>query len=285
MAPRSLVLDGADFKGIGDERARIRPPSKRIVIMKPGDQRGFVHKKILGGISSLAGIAAGVGIPGAGFVGGAARFLGGGRGPATFVPPRGFTTGRTVPRTQTARVSVFSRAEQELGKLLKFGGPETPVTSQFTERSAAPGGGCIFPFKRDPASGRCKLFLGDKVGPDGNGGVTGPVGEAVMGRFGAGMVPGAMNISRAVCDRGMQLGIDGLCYNKGQITNSQRMWPRGRRPLLTGGDMRAIGIASRASKKLESTTKRLRSMGMMKALPSARRTHRHAQAATGVVSV
>jgi len=281
MARGSLVLDGADFKEIGNERARIRPPSKRIVIMKPGDQRGFVHKKILGGISSLAGVASSIGIPGAGFVSGVSRALAGrGRG-AQFAGARGFTTGRTVPRTQTARVSVFSRAEKELGRALKF--PEV----QPLGLSVGGGGGCILPFRRDPDSGQCKIFLGDRVGPDdrGGGGVPVQVGEAMMGRFGAGVLPGFQTIERSVCLRGMQLGVDGLCYNKGQITNKQRMWPRGRRPLLTGGDMRAIGIAARAGSKLERTTTRLRGLGLMKPLPKPRRAHAHAKRATGIVSV
>jgi len=279
-----LRLDGDDFdfKGIGDARARIRPPSKRIVIMKPGDQRGFIHKKILGGIGAIAGIASQVGIPGAGFVSTAARALTGRRGPR-FVPPRGFTTGRTVPRTQTARVSVFSRAERELGKVLKFGG-STPLGFG-GGLGAAPGDGCVFPFRRAP-DGTCKIFLGDRPGPDGDGAVAGPTGEAVMGLYGAAMRPGSMMIDRAVCGRKMHLGDDGLCYSKTAISNKQRMWPKGRRPLLSGGDMRAISIAAGAAKRLERTTKRLQSMGMMKKPARGRAApHRHARAATGVVSV
>jgi len=285
MARGSLVLDGADFKGIGDERARVRPPSKRIVIMKPGDERGFIHKKILGGISSLAGVASSVGIPGAGFVSGVSRALAGSRGGARFASPRGFRTGRTVPRTETARVSVFSRAEKELGKFLKFGGP-AGFGGGGGLNVAGSGDGCRIPLqRRDPRTGECKFFLGGESGRDRDVVGVGDFGEATMGRFGAGMVPGVMEISRSVCLRGMQLAVDGLCYNKGQITNKQRMWPRGRRPLLTGGDMRAIGIAARAGSKLERTTTRLRGLGLMKALPKARKRHAHAKAATGVVSV
>jgi len=87
-----------------------------------------------------------------------------------------------------------------------------------------------------------------------------------------------MTIERRVCRRGMQLATDGLCYNRGAITNKQREWPRGRRPLLTGGDMRAIGVASRAANKLERTTKRLQGMGMMKK-PASRARGRHQHAA------
>jgi len=77
-------------------------------------------------------------------------------------------------------------------------------------------------------------------------------------------------IDRAVCLKGMQLGNDGICYNKSQISNKQRQWPAGRKPLLSGGDMRAISIAARAGRRLEGATKRLQRLGMMKK-PTARR--------------
>ena len=95
-------------------------------------------------------------------------------------------------------------------------------------------------------------------------------GEAVMGRYGAAMVPGSKMIDRAVCLPGMVVANDGLCYNKSQIKNADREWPRGRRPLLTGGEMRAISVAHRAASKLEKTQKRLMAMGMLKK-PASRR--------------
>lgn len=208
---------------------------------RPGDQRGFIHKKIARGISKVAGIGALVGIPGAGAV---SRITG------------AFGSRGTVSRTQTARVTRFSEAEKELGRRLKLGGelPSGPLAA--IPPITLP---CIWPFQIDPVDGQCRLFAGKQGGPDDQ-----PVGEAVMGQYGAGLVPGTRAISRAVCLRGMQLGNDGVCYNKSQISNKQRMWPAGRRPLLTGGDMRAISIASRAGARLEMTTKRLQKMGMMK---------------------
>jgi len=270
MGRHRLELDGADFKGIGDQRARIRPPSKR-VIMRPGDQRGFIHKKLLGGISAISGLLP---VPGGNIISGITGALAGGRGRAAPViggRGRGFTTGRTVPRTQTARPTAFSGAEKEFGRIAKFGGGLLGF--------GGPGADCPSPARINPRTGICETPVEGVRGrieralPGGRSGfeVTGPVGEAVMGRFGAGLVPGSMMVDRAVCLRGMQLGVDGLCYNKGQITNKQRMWPRGRRPLLTGGDMRAIGIAARAGTKLERTTSRLRNLGMMKALPKPRK--------------
>jgi len=95
------------------------------------------------------------------------------------------------------------------------------------------------------------------------------MGEATMGRYGAAMVPDMLAISRADCTfdgtvRGLILGDDGLCYNKSQLSNKERKWPRGRRPLLTGGEMRAISIAARAAGRVSRTTKRLADIGMLK---------------------
>ena len=202
----------------------------------------------------------------------------------------------TVPRASTARTTIFSAEEKQLGRRLKFpdavpltigGGGPPPRTGpgdfdiRPKKRPLTGGGGggpCDYPkvldkkgFCRMPTSGE---FGGEQFG----------VGAAVMGQFGAALEPGSMIIERSVCLPGMQLAKDGLCYNKGAITNSQRMWPRGRRPLLTGGDMRAIGIAARAGAKLDRTTKRLRALGMMKKLPAGRgaRPHAHAKPVAAV---
>ena len=209
---------------------------------RPGDQRGFIHKKILGGISKIAGILP---IPGA-----------------------------EIVSAITGRLAGTAGAK-ELGKQLKLGTEPRATTTVRTLRPRGDGprgDDCPRGFRPDFRTGRCEPAAGQEVG------------EAVMGRYGAALVPGVMVIDRSVCLRGMQLGNDGLCYNKSQISNKQRMWPRGRRPLLTGGDMRAIGIASRAGTKLERTTKRLRSLGMMKPLPkgSGGRAHAHARPVAAV---
>lgn len=227
-----------------------------------GDRREFLHKKILGGISRLAGL---VPIPGAQLVSRVTGALAGQpRTTTTTLAPR-----RTVSRFETARITRFSQAEKNLGRELKFQAStdrfERPRAMTLARTSVIPPIEipgflpCLPPAKRDQF-GKC--ILGDRPGRDLPGGFD--VGEAVMGQYGAGLVPGSMPIDRAVCLKGMQLGNDGVCYNKAQITNKQRMWPAGRRPLLSGGDMRAIGIAARAGRRLEGATKRLQKMGMMK---------------------
>jgi len=240
---------------------------------RPSDARGFLHKskfgKFVGGAvkTFVPGVSTAVNV-----VGTARSFLGGGGGRGGGGRSFGRSAARPVaPRSSTARPSFTSSQEKESGREFKFGGGNgaTTLALPFVPDSGRPFNPpqrppCDFPMVRDSA-GRCRKPTSGEFGGEQFG-----VGEAVMGRYGAALEPGSMIIDRAVCLPGMTLGNDGLCYNKGAITNAQRQWPRGRRPLLTGGDMRAIGIAARAGSKLDRTTKRLRSLGMMKALPKAR---------------
>jgi len=234
-----------------------------------GDQRRFFHKKILSGIGKVAGLAGGFGlpIPGVGLVAGLATKLAGGQRAAQRLCPPGqrlTSGGNCIRDVSLARTS--SLVQKEAGKDAKFGGAGAEAGPQT----------CFLPFRWSRIQQKCALFLGEDVGPNGNG-VTGPgavpLGEVVMGIYGAGVRPGSQMIDRAVCGRKMQLGDDGVCYNKSQISNKQRMWPAGRRPLLSGGDMSAISTAARAGKRLDLATKRLQKMGMMKK-PTPRRTTR-----------
>lgn len=88
-------------------------------------------------------------------------------------------------------------------------------------------------------------------------------GQTVGGRYGAGVLPAERQTSTSVCPRGMVLGNDGVCYPKRSIRNSDRMYPRGRKPLLTGGDLNAISRASRAAKKMKVQQKRLQKLGLL----------------------
>ena len=215
---------------------------------RPGDERGFIHKKLLGVVGKVSGLLP-IPAPIAGIVGGIAGRLAG------------------------------SQQQKQVGTQVKFGQPafsgsgfSTGRSKRLAEREMQ-AGPCDFPMVRDSA-GRCRTPTSGEFGGEQFG-----VGAAVMGRYGAALEPGSMIVDRAVCLRGMQLGNDGLCYNKSQITNKQRMWPAGRKPLLTGGDMRAISIAARAGRRMELATKRLQRMGMMKKAASRRalpRPHRHA---------
>ena len=204
-----------------------------------GDERGFVHKRLLGGLSKVAGL-----LPIPGPVGGL----------ISTVASR--LAGTRPPSRTGARPSLITEDEKQRGIRFKFNGDRPPSFG-------GGGGGCNPPLIWDSARGFC-------VAPTSPLGASTFGGEATMGQYGAALIPGSQIVDRATCPRGTQLGNDGLCYNKGQIKNNQRMWPAGRKPLLTGGDMRAISTAARAGRRMNLATKRLQKMGMMKK-PAARR--------------
>jgi len=245
---------------------------------RPNDQRGFLHKSFIGrAVGGLVKRTIGATPIGVGI-----------RTGISLLKPRG------AEKSMAADLK-FPGAEFNpcpSGQRLTSGGNcIRDVTLGFTGGGGGGGGPC--PPGTVLCDGNCvspksdfgKRCLG--LSPNGAGGGTRarfPSGDAVLGQFGAALEPETMTVVRRVCRPGMQLGLDGLCYNKGAISNRQREWPRGRRPLLTGGDMRAISVAARAGTKLDSTTKRLRSLGMMKRLPAPRKApaHQHAKALTAV---
>jgi len=206
---------------------------------RPGDVRNFVHKRIFGAIGG--GISGLLGGGPLGALGGAIRgFTGGGRAPAVPVIPqttivpgsRGFAPQRCPP-------GFFTDTRGQCVPL------RTPVGEGFLDpvRAFLPGG----------QTGRVEF------------------GAAVMGQFGAALEPGFRDSSTAVCPRGTVLGVDNLCYNRRDLKNSERKWPMGRKPLLTGGEMRCISIAAGAAKRLERKTKQLQSLGMLKKPSASRR--------------
>ena len=100
-------------------------------------------------------------------------------------------------------------------------------------------------------------------------------GEAVMGRFGAALVPASVATTTLRCPRGAVLGIDNLCYNKRDLHKDQRKWVPGRKPLLTGGDLNAISRAARAARKMATQTKRLQLLGLMPKSATTKRKKGH----------
>jgi len=166
----------------------------------------------------------------------------------------------TVPGTSTTVIPGKSFGGYDGGTRVQtrtFSGMG-PCAPGYTWREGPGGGSCVSPtpgFK-----GKVQRTLpGGRTGYD-----PAEYGEAVMGQFGAGMIPATMEGVTRRCPRGAVLATDGLCYNTRDLANKNREWPRGRRPLLTGGEMRAISIASAAAAKFERTQKRLQRMGMIK---------------------
>jgi len=206
---------------------------------RPNDERHFVHKKIFGGISAVAGLAGGF-IPGA----------------STISAITGRLAGRAAGRTggiTSAVPGVFPGSEGAGG----FSGGAKRVLG--TTKASCPEG-----FALD-ASGRCaRSGITGTIQRFLPGGETGfAFGEATVGRFGAGLEPFVRGGETRICPRGAVLGIDGLCYNKRDLKNADRFWPRGRQPLLTGGEMKCIAVASRAAGKIRTKTKQLQKLGML----------------------
>jgi len=212
---------------------------------RPGDERAFLHKKIFGGISRIADVAAGIGIPGARIVSSiTGRVAGGPRPPAR----RSFGRGRTPPPPP---IQIIPQT---------FAPEITPTTfpGQPFHGNGNGGGGseaCPPPLRRSPA-GNC-IFPGSPRGAE--------VfrGEVIAGQYGAGFVAGSRIVDVATCTRGTVLGKDGICY--ANLANKNRLYPRGRRPLLTGGDMRAISRARTAGNRLANAKQDLLAIGMLKA--------------------
>ena len=220
---------------------------------RPNDERHFVHKKILGGISAVSGLVGGF-IPGASTLSAITSRLAG----------RGRSTVSVVPGNFGTSAGGFSGGAKRV---------LAATVPGFTRASSLAATGCPEGFELD-ADGRCakagvrgaiERFL-----PGGRTGFAeqGEFGAAQVGRFGAGLEPAIRSMETRICPRGTVLGIDGLCYNKRDLRNTDRFWPRGRRPLLTGGEMRCIGIAARAAGKIRTKTKQLQKLGM---LPKATR--------------
>lgn len=223
----------------------------------PNDVRNFIHKRIKKAVGSFV-------TSGFNPLAAASGFLTGG-GEAQKQAGRAvkLTTRPTIALPPQRR-GIFSRLRTPTGNVPSIG-QNFPTPRGITVPPIPGGFGCIPPFF-DDGQGGCELDL--IPGPGGGGtGANRDIGQAVMGRYGAAEVPGNMVVNRAICRPGMVVADDGLCYNKSQVRNSQRQWPKGRRPLLTGGDMRAISTAARAGARLERTTKRLQKIGLMKKPP------------------
>jgi len=228
------------------------------------DERGFIHKRIFGGIKGAVGGLISGGSPISGAIGG---FVRGGRGQ----DPR-------IRRVQRPQVNVAALVPSRAQAKCPPGFFETPaggcqaVASPTPKRtSAIPGGvaDILISALPDPVETLVRRLSRDD--PQFNGELVAgdAFGEARMGRFGAGLEPSARSSVSLSCPPGAVLGkqeADGsfLCYNKRDLSNKERKWPRGRRPLLTGGEMRCISVASRAAKSLQRKQKQLEGLGLLK---------------------
>jgi len=192
----------------------------------PNDVRHFVHKRIFKGVS---------------------RFVTSGFNPVAAAG--GFLEGADER---------FARPSRRRG-----GAPTAPARRNLGRRRgtrALAGGGC--PAGRTPVRGRCVKV--SAILPGGVPFTTGRGGVAVMGQFGAGLSPEQESVTVHRCLPGMVLGKDMKCYNRKDISNRERKWPRGRRPLGTPSELAALAKAASFGRRMESTVKRMQKIGVLK---------------------
>jgi len=120
------------------------------------------------------------------------------------------------------------------------------------------------------------------------GGASGFVGSgaAVMGQYGAALQPMVEGRTVRTCLPGMVLAKDGLCYNRRDISNKEREYPRGTRPLGTPGEMAALRKAAAFGRRMETTVKRMQKIGVLKkAAPRKAKTATPKLLTPGVVQI
>lgn len=236
----------------------------------PGDERGFIHKR--GSFLRRLGQRVVSNIP---IVGGVVAEIGAGLGvfegrPAGTVMTRAGPQQAIDPRTG-CRPGFFRNASNICAAL--------PASVPHATR----------PFERELARSRGDPSIFNGGIEDADFAMLDDFGAARVGRFGAGIEPSVVDRRFRKCPTGSVLGkreADGswLCYNRRDLSNKERKWPRGRRPLLTGGEMRAISIAAAAARKLQAKQKQLQELGLLKK-PAARRAAAPKQLGPGVPRV
>ncbi len=140
----------------------------------------------------------------------------------------------------------------------------TPASSLVPQGSA-----CVFPTKRDPITGKCRMYLGDVPGRDPGEGMTRggePVnvlaegGDPIMGGFGLpAMTPQVVGRVVRLCGPGMVLGRDELCYPKSvlQRRSSLRKWRLPARPVFSAADSKTINKADALRNKVKDLNKKV----------------------------
>jgi len=207
----------------------------------PDTAFGFVHKRIFGGVKS---------------------FIGSGFNPLAAIG--GFLA--APPKKVSHAHELAAPGHPAHGPLAKAARSLAPNPIGLGVPSIVAPANCQPPLVRD-TDGECR-FPGSPADISVGGSMG---GAAIMGRYGAALAPETESRIHRSCLPGMVLGDDSLCYNRSQIKNSERKYPKGRRPLLTGGDRNAITRAARAARAIQRTEKQLRKLGMLKSPSRGRR--------------
>jgi len=206
----------------------------------------FVHKRVLGAVGGF--------ISGGG-VGGAIRgFARGGGGGSVSRPSGGgsvsFPSGGGLRQPNT--LQGFNQQCKDRG-VLDWSKCGRNLWKKYLANFGGGGGGCPPPLVS--VNGAC-------VAPGGPRDI--PGGTAVMGQYGPALPPSRVDVMTLDCLPGMVLGKDELCYNTRDISNKERKWPRGTKPLGTPGEMACLRKAASFGRRMETTVKRMEKIGVLK---------------------
>ena len=214
---------------------------------RPGDERGFLHKSKFGKFVTGAVGSVVSAVP---VVGTVAKAIGVAQQvrKSVFRGGRDTRTAFTVPQLPSVVPQTFISTVKPSTFPGQFGGGDStgvPVSN----------GPCQPPLIRSP--------MGNCISPKSPRGAELFAAQVIAGQYGAGFIAGSKLVDVAQCPRGTVLGKDMICY--ANLANKNRLYPRGRRPLLTGGDMRAISRARTAGNRLANAKSDLIAIGMLKA--------------------
>jgi hypothetical protein len=246
---------------------------------RPSERRGFFHKKLLkAALSFVPGGSTAAQVVGAiSGIGGTSRAR-----PSKFSDEELAGTLVHLRHGHTGADTGHGWMTPQLVQAARSSVVSGPVPSGIPSGFAAlpqGTGGCLPPLRRDPRTGDCRMFIGTQSGVDPT-----PVGDAVMGRFGPALVPGRKVIDEKTCLRGMVLGLDSLCYNSkgpGRISNKNRLWPKGAKPLGSPEQTRALRISAQFGRQFKTTQERLQKLGFVPKPAPRRRQSKQKQLTAG----
>jgi len=226
--------------------------------MLPHDQRNFIHKsRFTRGITgAVRGFVTG-GVQGA-LTGGVTGLVGGGQ------PQPRMALNRPSTRTGGAPVARHRPSDRpgfRAGGNIRRAAAARRRTARTLVSTAQPAG----PSKQGRCPSGTKRVRGLCVDiaaalPGGDPLVTRALPAGARGPYGP-----IIDVREVrICLPGDVLGRDGNCYNRKDISNKNREWPRGRRPLGTPGELAALAKAASFGRRMETTVKRMQKIGVLK---------------------
>jgi len=245
-------------------------------MIPPNDVRFFVHKRLIRAASGFVTSGFNPLAAAGGFIAPVSRSRGRGtvaknakfRQEGSFVPQirrpaRPLTTASAFPRSLA---SVSPSALQNLVRTKDwdviarmFGTSVAAVQARARGIIEPASGPCNWPKRKDPITGQCRIFLGDKPGADDE---FTPIED--MNGVHPASPPGHVHpVSPIVdtrthlrCPAGYVLGRNNNCYWNLPRNSKWRKWRPGRKPAFTGGDLNAIARAGKLADVSEDLFKK-----------------------------